>query len=435
MARIRLPLTLAAAILTPVALFAVTVESVSLTQDPHTRMSEIAYSVSDACVVTLDIQTNGVSIGAENLGPHLAGDVNVKVGAGAHRIFWQPDRSWPGHKVDDGSLRAVVTAWALNDLPDYMVVDLVTTNSVFFYASLAELPGGLDDARYRRTHMVMRRVHAACRPWRMGARIGEPGQSYDYYATHTDSSVSETPHEVTFTSDYYMGVFEVTQAQYRQVTKGNPSYFAGYGDSWMRPVENMSWNTLRGAAWPDVAVPAATSFFGKLRMHVGVVDSFDLPTEAQWEYACRAGSGAGLNDGRDLGKDLDGTWYRYADELDRLGWTQHNATNDTEDAVAQTHPVGLKPANAWGFFDMHGNVGEFCLDVFLSAMPADAVTDPQGPGIEEAGYSSGNQYYVHRGGGYGGYAHDSRCASRSSTKCSWANYSLGFRLCCKAEVK
>ena len=423
------------ALMAGTALSAATVSDVSLAQNLNTRMVEISYSVSSDCVVTLDIQTNGVSIGARNLGPHLAGDVNIKVASGNHKIFWQPDRSWSGHKVENGNLRAVVTAWELNDLPDYMVVDLIATNSVFFYTSAEELPGGLDDGRYRRSHIVMRRVHAAHRPWRMGARIGEPGQSYDYYSTHTDTSERETPHEVVLTSDYYMGMFEITQGQYRQMMKTNPSSFAGYEDSWTRPVENIAWNTLRGAAWPENTDPSVASFFGKLRTHANIVDSFDLPTEAQWEYACRAGTGAGLNDGRDLGTSLDGSWFRKATELDRLGWSQNNATNDTVDSVAQTHPVGLKPANAWGFYDMHGNVAEFCLDLYRATMPADPVTDPIGPALAETEYSSGNQEYVNRGGSYAGYAHASRCASRSKYNCTWASSSLGFRLCCKAEIK
>ncbi len=439
MPRTTMPFAVMAAVMAGSSLSAATVSDVTLVQDVHTRTVEVTYSVSDACVVTLDIQTNSaagwISIGAENLGPHLSGDVNVKVAAGNRKICWQPDRSWSGHKIDGANARAVVTAWDLNDLPDYMVVDLITTNSVFFYTSAAELPGGLGDARYRRSHIAMRRVHAAQRPWRMGGRVGEPGQIYVYYSTYTTNSASETPHEVTLTADYYMSVFEVTQGQYKQVTKGNPSTFPGYEDSWARPVENISWNTLRGAHWPDNVNPSASSFFGKLRTHANIVDSFDLPTEAQWEYACRAGTGAGLNDGRDLGTTLDGNWFRKATELDRLAWSQNNATSDTVDNVAQTHPVGLKPANAWGFYDMHGNVAEFCLDIYRATMPADSVIDPIGPALVDTEYASGSREYVNRGGSYAGYAHASRCASRTKYNCTWPASSLGFRLCCKAEIK
>lgn len=167
----------------------------------------------------------------------------------------------------------------------------------------------------------------------------------------------ETPaHLVTITQPFYMGKYTVTQEQYAALMERNPSRIQGA----QLPVDNISWND-------------ATEFRKKLS---GVLqgESFEarLPTEAQWEYACRAGTRTRFYSG-----DLDS-------DLDAAGWYGANT-------AGTTHPVGLKKPNAFGLYDMHGNVQQWCEDFFSDRYEALPVTDP----VNEKGTDR-----VLRGGGW-----------------------------------
>jgi formylglycine-generating enzyme required for sulfatase activity len=147
-------------------------------------------------------------------------------------------------------------------------------------------------------------------------------------------------HEVTLSTPYYIGRCEVTQEQYQQVMGNNPSYFKGRD----LPVEQVSWED-------------AQEFCKKTSEKTGWV--VRLPTEAEWEHACRAGT-----------KTTYCTGDAEAD-LDRATWYGKNGGNTT-------HPAGQKAQNAWGVHDMHGNVWEWCADRYAD-YGTGAVTDPQGP--------------------------------------------------------
>ena len=202
-------------------------------------------------------------------------------------------------------------------------------------------------------------------------------------------------YQVTLRKPFYCGVFEVTQKQYELVTGGQPSNFSG--DT--LPVEQVSWNTIRGNSstynWPSSANVDSSTFVGKLQARTGL--NLDLPTEAQWEYACRAGTTA--------------TYY-WGDSMDGgYCWYSGNSSSTT-------HPVGMKKPNAWGLYDMSGNVWEWCLDLYGSL--TSGVTDPVG--------SSSGSGRVLRGGGWLSIA--DRCPSsyRSNGGPSDELYSDGFRL-------
>jgi len=215
----------------------------------------------------------------------------------------------------------------------------------------------------------------------MGSPTNELGRNYD-----------ETQHQVTLTQFYYMQTTEVTQGQWRAVTGSNPSYFSSCGDDC--PVEQVSWDDVQ-------------SFISALN-NLGQ-GTYRLPTEAEWEYAARAGSTTAFANG-----GITELYCGYDPNLDAMGWYCYNAS-------FTTHPVGLKQPNDWGLYDMHGNVWEWCQDLY-GDYPSSAVTDPTGP-------SSGSDRVL-RGGGWYFYAGDCRSANRGSSDPSDRNGYDGFRLVC-----
>ena len=192
----------------------------------------------------------------------------------------------------------------------------------------------------------------------------------------------EIRHQVTLTKGFWLGKYPVTQAQWRRVMGANPSHFAGENN----PVESVSWNDCK-------------KFIKKINSAKGLDARF--PTEAEWEYACRAGT--------------EGA-YSGTGDLDDMGWYYVNSDDET-------HPVGEKEPNAWGFHDMHGNVNEWCGD-WYGSYPHGVVTDPKDPS------SGGNR--VLRGGSWIHYASYCRSANRRSSFPARGNDYFGFRLCCSA---
>ena len=194
-------------------------------------------------------------------------------------------------------------------------------------------------------------------------------------------------HQVTLTRPFKMGVHEVTQAQYEQVMGVNPSFAQGANS----PVQIVSWLDAVEFCRRLSELPAEKK--------AGNV--FRLPTEAEWEYACRAGTTTLFSFGDDESKLGDYAWY----------W---------ENAGIRTHPVGEKKPNAWGIYDMHGNVWEWCQD-WYDRYPSGAVTDPTGP-------SSGSDRVL-RGGGWNSPAESCRSANRVWGYPSNRSNNFGFRVC------
>jgi formylglycine-generating enzyme required for sulfatase activity len=209
---------------------------------------------------------------------------------------------------------------------------------------------------------------------------------------------NETQHEVTISKDYYLGVYEVTQAQYEKVMGKNPSSFpvAKVGnENADLPVENVSWHD-------------AVRFCKKLSdlpEEKKAGREYRLPTEAEWEYACRAGSK---------------TAYAFDDEeglLPEYGWFSRNSSR-------RTHTVGLLEPNAWGLYDMHGNVWEWCSDRY-GDYPKGAVSDPSGP--------KEGSYRVFRGGGWSLGAAFCRSACRDGLAPSIRINVIGFRVALSSQ--
>ena len=301
----------------------------------------------------------------------------------------------------------------------YMVIDLsggkdAVTNDVTYLDAVPD--GGWTD-EYKTTKLVMRYIEPGT--FTMGSPTDELGRYGDEWPQH----------QVTLTKGFYIGVFEVTQKQAALIAGINCSTYKGD----MRPVETITWYEIRGGAMSDLT---DTSIIAKLRARTGLT-TIDLPTEAQWEYACRAGTTTALNNG----KNLTDTGYEYKmgrdTEMDKLGRYGHNGghqvvgTVDHKGGIDIFHTVvGMYEPNAWGLYDMHGNVWETCRDVWTDSVSADDVTDPTGPETTVT-----NKARTIRGGGWNCHALACRSAYRFYRDCeSYSkNYTIGFRLSMTVE--
>ena len=192
--------------------------------------------------------------------------------------------------------------------------------------------------------------------FRMGSHYDDPARQDD-----------EIPHIVTLTRGFWLGKYEVTQAQWTHVMGENPSHF--HEDSANHPVERVSWDDCR-------------EFVRRMNFHGG---DFRLPTEAEWEYAARAGQSTADSLPDDPGQRPPLAWY--------------DANSDSE-----THPAATTQPNAWGLYDMAGNVWEWCND-YYAPYPAHRVADPTGPQV--------GQYPVLRGGAWTSDAAQCRAARRT----------------------
>lgn len=212
-----------------------------------------------------------------------------------------------------------------------------------------------------------------------------PAGSFTMGSEENTGDGDESPkHTVTLTQSFYLGKFEVTQAQWTQLMGANPSKFRGP----QLPVDSVSWND-------------AQLFLAKLGAKTG--RRFALPTEAQWEYACRAGTTAPWSCGADESRLAASAWF-------------------AENSGETTHAVGTRAANPWGLHDLHGNVWEWCSDWYAKhAYAGGAATDPTGP-AEPTGSR------VLRGGGWGEDSDHVRSAVRNCIGPDIGNPGTGLRV-------
>ena len=307
--------------------------------------------------------------------------------AGTHRVTWNPAAD--GVSIISTNILVTVSLLRVADAPIvpnlYYVIDLSGGPDAVNYpvTTLSAAPaGGVWPDEYKTTKLVLRKIDAGT--FMMGGSVS-----------------------TTISQPFYIGVFEVTGKQYSLVMGGD-------GD--MRPVTWVSYNDIRGssagAGWPASSLVDGTSFLGKLRAKTGL-DTFDLPTEAQWEYACRAGTISAYNNGGNT-----------EDDLKTLGRYNGNRT-DGRGGYSEHTTVGSYAPNAWGLYDMHGNVFEWTLDWYGTLVG----------GVDPKGATSGSDRVRRSGCWHDGpenctssLRYNSWYASGSDVR---ARY-VGFRLCCSA---
>lgn len=387
------------------------VQDVAVAQDAVTRNMTVSYTLTADAVVTIEVLTNGVPIAARTLAT-MAGDVNRKVKAGPCLAFWRPDRAWPGYSFD-ANVTARVTAWPIDNPPDFMVVDLLYPSNVTYYASVDAMPYDLTNTLYKTDKLVMRKIPAKGVRWRMGGGNSVGNNSGDWRSR-------EVYHYVTFTNDYYMAIFPTTRAQYLRFGGGAiddvndaETYHIAQNKIYYM---NLRGSVANGIDWPKTGHAVRQgSTLDTIRKLTGI-DSMDLPTEAQWEYACRAGTATDYNNG----VNLTSTW----------------ALPPAGTVVTGSGPqiVGTQSSNNWNLYDCHGNVVEWCLDWYLTTPYAanSEQTDPPGPRSDDAGAPTKRS---HRGGYYSTSGTAARSAFRDSANPNDYLAQAGFRIKCMAIAK
>ncbi|MDD4101007.1 MAG: SUMF1/EgtB/PvdO family nonheme iron enzyme [Kiritimatiellae bacterium] len=405
-----------------------TVSNVNMTQMANSRMVQVTYDLAgENAIVTLSIETNGVAI-PDSAVTTLSGDVCKEVVAGTGKtIYWNAGADWPENLTE--SAKARVTVWSLDAPPQYSAIDVAAGSAassypVFYYNSDEAVPGGVTNEIYKTIRILLRKLPPT---GGAGFMMGSPTTE----AFRSPNGERENWHNVILNNAVYIGVYEITQSQWYQVMGTWPSHFNNSDYRLARPVEKVTYNDIRGfsagAGWPGSDAVDGTSFMGRIRSKT-VVAGFDLPTDAQWEYACRAGKSSALNDGTlnitntDSDAQLDMlARYKFND-----GWWWNGSTWVTapqnSSAENGTAIVGSYAPNAWGLYDMHGNVYEWCLDWYTPLLGFTTVTDPVGPSSGEDGKR------VFRGGAFDQPAAGCRSAyrTRATPDSSWE--SGGFRL-------
>jgi formylglycine-generating enzyme required for sulfatase activity len=232
------------------------------------------------------------------------------------------------------------------------------------------------------------------------------GKANSAYTPENRSPIDQTPHQVTLTQGFSLQTTEVTQKQWQWVMGNNPSKFQGEN----LPVETVSWDDVQ-------------SFIQKLNRKSDSANPrlrFRLPTEAEWEYAARAGTTtpfACQESSSSLNQKKDSKWaLNQLSGLDSCmgAYAWYNRNSDKT-----THPVAQKKANPWGLYDMHGNVWEWVQD-WYGDYPEEDVIDPAGP--------RGGNARVRRGGGWDQFWHNCESANRSNPILGYRSGNLGFRL-------
>lgn len=230
-------------------------------------------------------------------------------------------------------------------------------------------------------------------------------------------SEDETQHIVTV-SDFYMSMYEVTQAEYTEVIGSNPSSFSGD----MLPVETVSWlDAIRycNARSELEGLQPAYSIEGQTVTWNRSADGYRLPTEAEWEYACRAGTTTPFHTENSISAEEANYYGHYPYEIENNYFSQSNLDTKPGEYRQTTVDVSSFSPNGWGLYNMHGNVGEWVWD-YYGAYSAKEQNNPTGP---ETG-----TLRIYRGGGWNDFAKNMRSAYRAAMAEDKSSFNIGIRL-------
>ena len=398
------------------------VSGVTVAQDADSHAVWVEYTLSgtEKAIVTFDAATNGVAVTDAAL-MSVAGDICRIVSPGARKFVWCPDGAMPNTDLSANGLEITLKAWALDNPPPYMVVDLEHGTNLAFYASSNSVPLGVTDRLYKTRKLVMRRIPAKNIVWRMGGD-------------------SATWHKVKLTADYYIGIYEMTRGQYTRATGlADPSqgpdtteptecrpveYIAKYNAAYYLRGDSMAAGSIAGGG-PEAFNTNGSAYLAPLRALTGL--AFDLPTEAQWEYACRAGTGTKY------------CWGNGTSAYVQYAWAGVNAAVTVNgESVNVSHEVGMLLPNAWGLYDMHGNVGEFCMDWKIGdyGLSSGSIADAEEITVNPYGgaRTASSESRIYRGSNFdtniGKNTHMSYYRAGSNN----GGAKTGFRLCCPATI-
>ena len=408
----------------------------AVTQDPATHLVKATYMLDEPAVITFDVKTNGVSIGGANL-THAYGDVHRVVEAGSHTLYWQANNAWPGHRPQSATFEVV--AWATNSPPDYMVINLMGNfkGTRTYYIAPEQLPGegGVTNKMYKTDFLVMRRIPAKDVIFPMGLRWYEGWHVY---------------HRVKLTNDFYMAIYELTRGQYANV-RGSQSSISWFGTKdgaenpdytdaqreWYEsnpalPVPQTRYTTFRGTTklWQTDGHDIDSGCELQTFRTVLKIPTLDLPTDAEWEFACRAGTAGDRYDGTGSGTSPDA-----------IAWVNINTPKQAGGTRPMPQEVGLLKPNQFGLYDILGNVPEVCLDyanqgssyaIANQALDGEPAIAPTGASTDVNGNTGSSAIHVHRGGGVlnDQYSAVAWVRSYNQYAASYNHPVFGFRLVC-----
>ena len=341
--------------------------SISARQDgDHTviigyTMNPATEGDTDPAIITVDVLTNytenaevkWASIGGEHF-TTLTGDVNKVIAHTVdykHNILWDPTKEGlPNFKFDANEIKVEITAWATNSPPAYWIIDLAhpaDRSYDRYYPNAEQIPLTVTNILYKTDRLVMRRIPAKGVTWKMGST--ETAGNYRY-------------HYVTFSYDYWMAIYEMTNSQFRKLN--NTTTVSDDAFPMSETFENFRGDPVGDSSynWPSNGHDKVGGQLATIRTTLGGI-MLDYPTHSEWEFACRAGSTTKYCCGDSTSGLANVAWYAKAND--------------------KGHEVGTKEPNAWGMYDMHGNVAEWTLDK-CTELSADPVWDPTGPMQDDA---------------------------------------------------
>lgn len=306
-------------------------------------------------------------------------------GNGPKRVTWDLGADCPDLKADDFAVTVTATPLASSEIPVYMVIDLSSgPDSTKYPVRYTTTPPDLGNDKCRTTELWLRRIRT--------------GSAFPMGGGDSDMTYLSTKKQMTLTKDFYMAIFETTQQQWAQVMDTWPSFYSNKTCRATRPVESIARQDIRGSfyyyPWPlDTSQGTAGSvstktFAGKVRERTGFA-KFDLPTEAQWVYAALGGcvDTSGSNSKRGFYQSVGSVTDSVVPKIARCGGNGGGVA-DGDTGISEvsgdktgTMTVGRYAPNAYGLYDMLGNVWEMVLDRWAADWPENAdVADYKGPG-------------------------------------------------------